>query len=178
MKPGWNPIRRNRNIGTSKQGYGKNNWLVIPERWSDDRVFWERLHHPVVVKKEIGDLPITFLVEPTHPGFTHCCTLDDIIHILQKVPQHHLQGIELIILRQPTRKQNLINPCWGRIGYWADIGKYSGTAIYVEAICISQVLRWSKRLSPDMVKELERLREDGHRIATDKRGSCVLNVLN
>ena len=32
MRRGWNPVRRNRNIGTAAPGHGENNRLVIPWR--------------------------------------------------------------------------------------------------------------------------------------------------
>ncbi|MGD2181174.1 hypothetical protein [Lusitaniella coriacea] len=40
-KPGWDARRRNRNIGTAKSGYGKDNRLTIPESWADERLFYE-----------------------------------------------------------------------------------------------------------------------------------------
>lgn len=39
----FNPIRRNRNIGTPKQGYGSNNKLKIPYPCSISKSFFERL---------------------------------------------------------------------------------------------------------------------------------------
>ena len=59
-RPGWNPSRRNRNIGTAKSGHGQNNRLVIPARWSDDRVFWEKLRDPIAVERRtpLGSLVV------------------------------------------------------------------------------------------------------------------------
>jgi hypothetical protein len=34
-RPGWNPIKRNRNIGTVAQGLSKNNKLVIRKKWAE-----------------------------------------------------------------------------------------------------------------------------------------------
>ncbi|HEY9829136.1 MAG TPA: hypothetical protein V6D26_01065 [Stenomitos sp.] len=177
MKPGWNPSRRNRNIGTSKQGHGKNNRLVIPERWSDSRIFWERLHNPIAVTRNIGTHSITFLIEPTHAGFVHACTVDDITHLLEKIPSAHLQEIDLIVLRQPKRKENLLSPVWGRLAYWADMGRYSGSAVYLEAQCLSKVWRWNRSLTPSNTKELERLRQDGHTITEEKHHYLISSTL-
>jgi hypothetical protein len=48
IRPGWNPTKRNRKIGTADQGFSKNNKLVIPQKWSDLTVCWERLINSVV----------------------------------------------------------------------------------------------------------------------------------
>lgn len=59
---GWNPTRRNRNIGTSKSGYSQNNKLVIPEPWHDlSKIFWECLVNPVVIPLEIDKHKITLV---------------------------------------------------------------------------------------------------------------------
>lgn len=66
MRKGWNPTRRNKNIGTKKSGYGKDNRLVIPKRHSDISIFWERLNNSVCFEKTINkNKKITFIVEPT-----------------------------------------------------------------------------------------------------------------
>jgi hypothetical protein len=41
QRPGWNPVRRNRNVGTAKQGRGRDNRMVIPSNWHDSRTFWQ-----------------------------------------------------------------------------------------------------------------------------------------
>jgi len=55
----WNPTKRNRNIGTKKSGYSQNNKFVVPERWCDYRVFWERLVDPVICPLDINGHKIT-----------------------------------------------------------------------------------------------------------------------
>jgi hypothetical protein len=138
MKKGWNPTRRNKNIGTSKSGYGKDNRLVIPDRYSDISAFWERLNNPVGVEKTIKkNKKITFIVEPTIKGFFHSCTVDDVIKILNHFPGEDIDDIELIIFRQPKKKERVLSPVWGRLAYWSDINKYSGTGVYLEAQCPS-----------------------------------------
>jgi len=54
MRPGWNPVRRSRNIGTARQGHGENNRMVIPESWHRSQRFWENLGTCVEVRREIG----------------------------------------------------------------------------------------------------------------------------
>lgn len=169
MRPGWNPTRRNRNLGTAKQGHGRDNRLIIPKGWPDDRVFWEVLRNPVAVRREVGTSDLTFLVQPPREGSFHACTIDDICHVLAFVPPDHLDGIDLIVLRQPTRKEQSLKPVWGRLAYYAVAGRYSGTAIYLEAHT-GNPSKWSLSLTPDDTAELDRLRADGHGVTKEKRG--------
>lgn len=175
MRPGWNPTRRNRNIGTAKQGHGQDNRLVIPTGWPDDRVFSEVLVDPVVVPRSVGGSELTFLVEAPREGSFHACTVEDVCWVLQFVPPVHLNGIDLIVLRQPTRKQELLRPVWGRMGYYAALGRRAegrrwwGPAIFLEAQT-GRPIRWSASLSPDSEAELERLRADGHAVTRERRG--------
>lgn len=173
MHKGWNPTRRNRNIGTAKQGYGQNNHLVIPKSWPDDRVFWEVLHKPIAMQEKIGDCELTFLVEPPHPEYFYPCTVADVMSVLEYVPPSDLDGIELIIFRQPTRKQVQFDRVWGSFLYYATPGTYSGTAICIEAHNLNQALRWSLSLRPNSRDELARLEADGHRIEKGRRDYTI-----
>lgn len=172
VRPGWNPTRRNRNLGTERQGHGRDNRLVIPKGWPDDRVFWEVLRSPVVIRREVDATSLTFLVEPPRAGSFHFCTPDDVAHVLAFAPPEDRNGIDLIVLRQPTRKQEALRPVWGRLAYHAAVGRHSGTAIYLEAQALRAV-RWSASLPPDDAAELERLRADGHEVTRDRRGHAV-----
>lgn len=69
--PGYNPIRRNRNIGSPKAGRGQNNRLVIPASWTDNRLFYEKLVKPVKVCITISSTTLNIFVEPTLSGFAH-----------------------------------------------------------------------------------------------------------
>jgi hypothetical protein len=169
MHAGRDARKRNRNIGTARRGHGQNNRLVIPHGIHDDRVFWEKLVNPVVVERSIGHRTLTFLVEPTFPGFVHACTIDDICAVLEDVPRDHLSVIELLVLRQPKRKERILSSAWGRFLYCADTGDHHGTAICLEAQEPDKCLSWKKDLTPDGAAELERLRQDGHQITLDKR---------
>ena len=166
----WNPTKRNRNIGTKKSGYSQNNKLVVPERWVDFKVFWERLTDPVICPLEIKGHNITMLIEPPKAGWVHASTPQDIVRVLELVMQEHLEEIEIIVLRQPKKKEEILKPAWGRFVYYADLGKYSGPGIYLEAVEIGKVIKWSNKLTPFEKKELESLNSDGHRIERVKRG--------
>lgn len=176
-RAGWNPTRRNRNIGTSKQGRGKNNRLVIPESWHSSKIYWESLNNPVAVPQTVNGKPLTILVEPTNPGFVHACTIDDIVALLGHIPNYHLEQITTLVLRQPKKKENLLKPMWGRLQYWSDVGPYSGPTIYLEAQLVDTPVKWSRHLSPDDDKELARLKADGHKITRDKRYYFLSNDL-
>lgn len=168
MRSGWNPTRRNRNIGTAKRGHGQNNRLEIPLPSSTYREYYERLVQPVEVERHVHGRPVVFLVEPTHRGFVHACSIDDLMRLLELIPAEHMEEINLIVLRQPKRKERIMEPAWGRLAYSAYIGAYSGRAIFLEATSPNVPFRWSKSLSPYQQRELERLREAGHHVVPSR----------
>ncbi|HEY6400560.1 MAG TPA: hypothetical protein VI479_04080, partial [Blastocatellia bacterium] len=121
-----------------------------------------------VAERTIHSKSLPFIVERTRADGCHACTVDDIAHVLEHVPSLDFDGIDFIVLRQPKRKEEIINPVWGRIDYSTKIGAYHGRAIFLEAHNPSNPLRWSKSLTPDRQEELERLRKDGHEIITSR----------
>ena len=171
----FNPNRRNRNIGTSKAGHGQNNRLVIPSAWADSRMFYEKLVNPVEVSVIVHSLELAILVEPTLPGYIHSCTVDDIVRMIGMIPTVHFENIKLVVLRQPRRKENILSSCWGRLVYWSEIGRHSGPTIFLEAQNLGRPLRRAASLQPDEALELERLRDDGHRIVFDKRRHQIMS---
>jgi hypothetical protein len=170
-RPGWDARRRNKNIGTAKAGHGQNNKMRIAEHWIGGKLilFHEKLDNAVTLTRTIGDRNITILVEPVQAGFLHACTPDDIAQVLRLLPQKHTEGIDLVVLRQPKRKEQILSPVWGRLQYWSDIQQYSGVAIHIEAQPVDGIVYWSKSLSPDNAQELERLVEDGHQVISERR---------
>lgn len=164
-----NPSRRNRNIGTSKSGHGQNNSMRIPESWHDERVFWSKVNNPVFLTSRIDETELTIIVEPVTAGYRHYVTPSDIERILSSIGGKYLEGLAAVVLKQPKQKENLLNPVWGRFVWHADIGKASGSMIMIDAQKVDQVLRWNKSLSPEGMKELERLKKDGHEFTSDKR---------
>jgi hypothetical protein len=177
MKAGHNATRRNRNIGTSKSGHGQNNRLAISICDPDAVYHYESLKSYRAIRRHIHHKPLTFVVEKTRADSYHACTVDDIAHLLQYIAPNDLEGIELIVLRQPKRKEEILNPLWGRVGFYVEIGKHRGRAIFIEAINLTKPMRWSKSLIPDFEIELERLRKDGHDIVTTKRHHIVSSTL-
>lgn len=178
MRTGWNPVRRNRNIGTARQGYGSDNRMVIPEprqsvppHW---RPFWSVLARPVAVRRRIGGKDQLFLVEPPRSGWFYPCSIDDMVVVLAQCLPEDLQCFDFIVLRQPTRKQRMLLPAWGRAVFYVQIGRVQGSAIIIEAQS-SSTWRWSEStsLSPAWRQELERLRSDGHRIMAGRRAITI-----
>jgi hypothetical protein len=164
-RAGWNPTRRNRNIGTAKFGHGLANRLVIPERWREPGRFWEKLRDPVFVEKNGR----TVVVEPCLPGWVHAVTVDDIVRMLGLLPAEDIAGIRAVVLRQPTRKQHVLSAVWGRLIYFAEIGRISGPVVILEAQHPEACIAWPRSLRPDGVEEIERLRADGHVVRCDQR---------
>src|SRR5262245_2281674 len=100
-KPGWNPSRRNRNIGTAKQGHGRDNRMVIPDTWRDSKTFWERVSCFSVVTRPVYGRDLPFVVETTRPDCVYACTVEDLATLLGAAPAEHVFDIAGIILRQP-----------------------------------------------------------------------------
>jgi hypothetical protein len=170
MSAVFNPVRRNRNIGKAKQGHGQANRNVIPQVASVFRGWSEHLGKHRLVHKTLNNQDITFIIEENSGGCIHACTVDDILFVLDQLPVTDWQGINTFVFRQPTHKQRLIAPVWGRLFFTADFGSsfktrgIIGPAISLEAVDPEKILRWSTSLDPDDLAELERLRSDGHSI--------------
>lgn len=172
MRNGWNPTRRNRNIGTAKSGHGQDNRLVIPSSRRDPRPFWSRIGPHATVTRGVPWGTVSVLVEPVRDACVHACTVDDLCHMLLCVPSDWY-GIKLFILRQPKQKEQTLRSAWGRLAYGLEIGPHRGAAVILEAVDLSRPRRWPKSLPPEDVAELERLRADGHRITTTKRAHII-----
>jgi hypothetical protein len=164
------PTRRNRNIGTAKQGHGQDNALVIPARkYPRPSAYFENVGRHATGWREIHGFRVAFLVEETRPECCHACTVDDVAHVLSFVPFADWQGIQLVVLRQPKRKEEILRPAWGRWVPNAEVGRHRGAAIFLDAVELARPLRWPLSLTPDDEKALERLRADGHAITTTRR---------
>ncbi len=166
QRPGWNPSRRNRNIGTVKQGHGQDNRLVIPYRYGQ---YYEQIGRHVVLLRRIHGRVIRFVVERPRAGVSYAVTIDDVVRVLWMIPKADLDGLRLFVFRQPTRKQNLLRPVWGRVCFGAEIGKLAGPAIFLDAVDPDSPFSWPRDLKPDDVRELDRIRADGHRVRERRR---------
>lgn len=169
MQPARNPTRRNRNIGTARQGHGQNNSLVIPMR-SDGQHWLDEIGSHQIVEATVNNIEVRFIVEKTITGCIHPCTIADVSRVLEQLPKTDWVGLRTIIFRQPTRKQLMLSPVWGRLVYFARPTSRSGKvlsegpAIFLEATEIGRPIVWRTSLDPEDADELQRLREDGHLI--------------
>lgn len=129
MKSGYNPARRNRNIGPAKQGHGQNNRL-----WP---VWTAQLHPHQRIDTRVRSRDITLFVEDTTGGCVHVCTTGDIRRILEHLPFEDWRGMTTFVRRQPTRRQRSLNPVWGRMFYQADFA-LSGSGAHRDGPAIFQ----------------------------------------
>lgn len=169
MRPGWNPARRNRNAGTKAHGHGSDNRLSIPESRHDLKCYWEKLSSYTIVTRFLGVREVRFFVEPTRPDWFYPCTIDDICAVLSRCTADVLDTFDFIVMRQPTRKQRLLCPVWGRAIFVFDMDQHQGRAIVMEAQDLTPI-DWSSSVGPARTRELDRLRRDGHSIHRTRRG--------
>ena len=168
--PGRDPRRRNRNAGTAKHSHGRDNLHVVPQpRSHGDRSFYRILTNPVRLTRTIAGREILFSVEPPIRGFFHHCTVEDITRLLTAVPADDWDGIQRIVLQQPTRRQNLLRPVWGRLVFGADGLGTAGSAIHIDAQNPAEKTRWTTSLDPDSRREMRALAADGHHVVRDRR---------
>ena len=165
----YNPTRRNRNIGTSKQGYGQNNKLTIPKPCGILKCFYERLVDYIKVKKTINGHEFLFIIEKTRESSKHACSISEIETIIEQIPIKDYGKLKFIVLRQPKRKEETLSPTWGRLIYSFEFEDEHYPAIIIDALDFTKKFKWTNKLSIDNQKELERLKEDGHQIINDGR---------
>lgn len=163
--------RRNRNIGTAKQGYGQNNKMKIAEPLfaSDCRWFPERLEKYRKEVRVINDHEFVFIVEDTIKGYYHACSVDDVAGMISHVPVDDYGEMKYIVLRQPKRKEALLSPVWGRLIYSYEFEGDYFPAIILEAAEEGFLLKFSRKLSVGNVKEIERLKKDGYKFVEDRK---------
>ncbi len=145
----FNPVRRSRNIGTAKQGKGADNLFDIPESWYDARRYYEKLDSLLELKLHGW----TILVESTREQSVHACTVEDILQVLSWLPPTDLKGLSLLVLRQPKRKEELLNPVRGRLIYTFEYQKPQ-PAIILESVDLSKRFTKIKKMGPDAMLEL------------------------
>lgn len=173
MRAGWRPERRNRRIGTINSGRRKQTRMVVPDSRHDEFHFYERLGRHTATEMDVHGQPMTFLGEPVRPGSTYGCSARDVAHVLSHLPADDVAGLKMLVMRQPTRKQEILSAVWGRCVFDAQFGVRRGPAIMLEAVDLSHPIRWDGRLSIEDRNELERLAKDGHQIIRDRRGTTI-----
>jgi hypothetical protein len=70
----------------------------------------EHLVEPCFVELEVSGRERTFIVERTRDDVAHPCTVDDVAGVLSMVDATHIDGLSIVLFRQPTRKQEVLNP--------------------------------------------------------------------
>lgn len=165
----WNATRRNRNIGTAKQGHGENNKLTIADPYLASKSFFERLGTYKKLERTVNGHSFIFIVESTRKNCKHACTITDVEKIIENIPSADYGILKLIIFRQPKRKEAIISPVWGRLIYSYEFEKDYFPAIIIEAIDYSKKLTWEKSQPPDSQKEFNRLKKDGHLFEENKK---------
>ncbi len=173
MRSGWRPERRNRKLGTANSGWRKQNRMVVPNSRHDEFAFYERLGRHTVSNKILYNQEVTVLEEPARAGSTYGCSARDVLHVLKYLPREDVAGLKLLVMRQPTRKQETLRPVWGRCLFDAWFGKHKGPAIMLEATNLSRPIRWTGKISIEDHRELDRLADDGHQITRDRRGVTI-----
>jgi hypothetical protein len=174
-----NPTRRNRNIGTTAAGHGQDNRLSIARPGHTDRTWWEALKTNSSTQREVAGRVVTFIVEKTKANFAYACTIGDICRLLPSVALSDWEGITTFVFRQPTSKQALLNPSWGRVDYYAELfepGKAPLPArpvIFLDAVEVGTPMEWSKHVSPFEQKELQRLSAEGHVIQHSSKSILI-----
>jgi hypothetical protein len=173
MRGGWNPVRRNRNIGTPLRGRGRSNAFFSP-----------LTRRPVAgvsatERRIVGGQEITFITEKTFPGFVHACTVDDILRVLAALPPEDWAGIQAIVFRQLTRKENMLAPRWGQITFGAagTDGAAHEATVFLAAARERDLILWPTSIVPAEVAGLDRLRQDGHEVRVTPRGSEIVSTL-
>lgn len=164
-----NPTRRNRNIGTSKQGHGKSNQLVVPFPIHEMKSFFERLGDYQIIRRTINGRTFRFVVESTRKSSFHPCTVEDLEYMLQFIPKDDFGELDLIILRQPKRNEEILKPAWGRLIYLYEFEEDYQPAIILESVDAVRKMKWSKKLSVEDQNEFKRLQEDGHPFIDKKK---------
>lgn len=180
MSSTYNPTRRNRNIGTSKQGHGQNNRMVIPQLFASHHGSTAQIGPHEKLIREVNGKRTTFIVEHPNGGCLHACTVEDVLFMLSHIPSADWMGLDTFVFRQSTRKTRIINPAWGRLYYLANLtfsprrARWSGPAIFLEACEVNDVSKWStSSLDREGENELERLRADGHDIGRIGRNHII-----
>ena len=169
VRPPRDPTRRNRNIGTAKQGHGAGNEMSIPGTRGDPFSFWEDLNEPREFRFQAhGDDRVVYVEKP-RPGEFYGCTPLDLARLIPLLPEDDVLMLDVFVFRQPTRKQRQMSSVWGRILYSSELVTSHGASIIIESQS-HDLIRWNKSLNPERQRELRRLEADGHHVSFARRG--------
>jgi hypothetical protein len=130
----FNPTRRNRNIGSAKQGHGQSNRLIIPSPCTSSKTFYERLENYEKTEIKINGHDFLFIVEQTRQNCRHACSIADLTRVIENIPLQDYGELRLIVLRQPKRKEELLSRAWGRLIYSYEFENDFLPAVIIEAV--------------------------------------------
>jgi len=167
-----NPVKRNRNIGTKKAGYKKQSEFRIP--FQNNMPFYENIEKQDCCQKVVNGKVYYFIIEKLKPDYTYTCSVDEICEVLSHCPVDDLEGLGLIILRQPKKKEEIFSLCWGRLIYKFEYNGKLQPAIILEAINLSKdtVIKKSE-MSLFFKKELQILQTEGHEIIDENHNIII-----
>ena len=174
-RAGWRPERRNRKLGTSDWAWrdragGQASFDVPWPTWDPHlpEASWEA---EAIEEHRVHGQALTVVTERVRPGSVHACAPAEVRDVLACLPAADVAGIGLVVLRQPTRKQDILMPAWGRMHWCAEFRGYTGPAIALDAVDLDRPrLRLSRSLSPDRDRELDRMRQLGFAVTETRRG--------
>lgn len=164
-----NPTRRNRNIGTTKQGFGQNNQMTIPQPLDTLKTFYERFSSIETQTITVHSKEIPVIIENLKDGYYYSCTPFDIERIMRNLPAADLEDFGVLIFRQPKKKEKIISSVWGRLIYSYEYNDDYYPAIIIEAVEHSTKFRFPKKQSVEDKNEFDLLKKDGLSFVLGKR---------
>lgn len=159
--PGQDNTKRNRNIGTAKQGHGQNNMLSIPQPWDTTKFFYERFQGVNLETIIVHGRELTVVIEDLSEGYYYSFSAKEAEIILDNLPKKDLVDFGLLIFRQPKKKERILSSVWGRLIYSYEFrGEYL-PAIIIEATPENKDFTFPKKQSVERRQEFELLKKDG-----------------
>src|SRR3954451_10164299 len=174
MRSGRDPTRRNRKRGTPDfawrdRGEGMPSFEIPWPEW-EQRSPGERWTPQRVEEHTVHGRTLRIVVERPLSGWVHACVPEDVVEVLGRLPAPDTEGLGLVVLLQPKRKEDMLRPVWGRIHWTSRFRGYAGPAVTLAALDLRRpVLRWSRSLWPEGQDELDRLRTAGFVITEGRR---------
>ena len=147
---------------------------MIPNR-SGGEHWLEQISDHRVEDRVVANRTVRFVIEKNSLNCIHPCSVADVVRMLESLPQSDWAGLDTFVFRQPTRKQLILSPVWGRLLYYAKISTLTGRpiakgpSIFLDAIDPDKTMTWRTSLDPDDTQELQRLAEDGHEVRREGR---------
>ncbi|MEM7221975.1 MAG: hypothetical protein AAF495_03290 [Pseudomonadota bacterium] len=134
MGTAWQAEARRGRIGMAVFGRAwSKRQLVAHPRQAPER-YAARLGPHEVIQSQLHGRPLTLLAEPARLGASYGCGPRDARHLLSLLPKPDLLGLDLVVLRQPSRREEIAGPLWARCLYRADFGRHKGSALLLEAV--------------------------------------------